>query len=125
MKVSGDAWDIEGKKIARFWSKAVAVDQSEQKLFYYWEGEHPYHLDTPRFFGVGEIFWESDMMHASPTLQGWFSVYPLEKLDSSMRKSTEYRLATEAETQIVNGVDKSALKKLINDKVRERNLIRE
>jgi len=102
------------------------VSHPEQLVeIYVGEGEHPYHLDTPRFFGVGEIFWESDMMHASPTLQGWFSVYPLEKLDSSMRKSTEYRLATEAETQIVNGVDKSALKKLINDKVRERNLIRE
>jgi hypothetical protein len=117
-EVSGTAWTCEGKSIAKYWSNAAALHERDRKLFYYWEGKHPFDESIPAFFGVGEIQFD-DSEETISKADGWFSESPLANLDETVRKSTKYMRASKADVEIMNGNDRMALEKLIKSRVEE------
>lgn len=116
-KVAGRAWTCEGKGIAEYWSRAVALDVRDRKLFYYWEGKHPFDKSIPLFFGVGEIEFDEPLSGSVSTAKGWYSESPLAELDQTVRRSTKYVRAKDGDIQVIQGSDQEALKSLISVRV--------
>lgn len=118
-QVSGTAWTAEGKSIARYWSRGAALDLRGRTLFYYWEGEHPFDPSVPAFFGVGEIQFEDSSPGGVSKATGWFSSSPLIQVDQTVRKTSRYARASEADVMVTQGSDPSALKRLIDTRLAE------
>lgn len=116
-KVSGTSWTSEGKSIATYWSRATTFDTSNRKLFYYWEGKHPFEEAIPEFFGVGEIQFNDPGTGSISMADGWYSASPL-NLNATVRKSTIYMRASESDVQVVNKSDRVALKNLIYSRIK-------
>lgn len=102
-KVAGRAWTSERKTIAEYWSRAVALDTRDRKLFYYWEGKHPFDKSIPHFFGVGEIEFDDPTSGVMSTAKGWYSESPLAELDRTVQKSTKYLRAMDEDVRIILG----------------------
>lgn len=118
-KIWGNAWSDEGKKIAEYWSRAIAFDLKDKKLFYYWEGKHPFDKSIPVFLGVGEIkYFEADSGIINKA-EGWFSETPLAKLSDTVRKSTIYTRAGEKDIKILEGNNQPGIKELIKQRIKE------
>ncbi len=118
-KITGNSWTNEGKQIAAYWSRASAFDIRDKKLFYYWEGEHPYNKSMPRFVGVGEIVFREEQTTIINKAYGWYSETNLNQLNETVRKSTKYVRASEQDLQIMNDSDLSAIRKLLNSHLNE------
>lgn len=118
-QINGKAWDKDGKSRAIFWSRAVAIDVRDRKLFYYWEGKHPFNKSIPIFYGVGEIQIEDLSSSKNLRADGWFSETPLINPDETKRKSTKYFKAEKDDIKIIEGNDKNALEQLIKIRVEE------
>lgn len=118
--VRGRAWTGEGKQIAVYSSRAVALDEEDLRLFYYWDGKYPFDESIPTFFGVGEIQF-ADGGNDGPTTaaEGWYSESPLVDLDATVRKSTIYLRATDEEIQVLNGHDETSIRSVVTRRVDE------
>jgi hypothetical protein len=118
-QINGKAWTKDGKSIAIFWSRAVALDIKDRKLFYYWEGKHPFDKSIPAFFGVGEIEFAKQKIGNILKADGWYSETPLINLNETVRKSTKYVRAGEEEVRVTEGNDEDAMRRLINTRIEE------
>lgn len=117
-KVSGSSWTSKGNEIARYWSRAAMLDTRDLKLFYYWEGKHPFDKSIPEFIGVGEIQFNNPSTDSISTAEGWYSHSPLLDLSATTRKSTRYVRASESDKDIVNKRS-DTLKNLISLRISE------
>ncbi len=116
-KVSGTSWTGEGKSIAEYWSRATAFDARDRKLFYYWEGRHPFDKAIPHFFGVGEIEFDQPSAGSVSRAKGWYSETALVELNPTVRKSVRYIRANEEDVRIVQSDNQKELKSLISTRV--------
>lgn len=117
-KISGRSWSSEGKEVARYWSRAAILDTRDLKLFYYWEGDHPFDKSIPKFFGVGEIQFNNSDIDSISTAEGWYSQSPLIELSATNLRSTRYERASESDNEIVNKKsDRFALENLISSRI--------
>jgi len=119
-QIRGTAWTGDGKSVAEYWSRAVALDGRDSKLFYYWEGKDPFGESIPQYFGVGEIQFDGPGSGLISNGDGWYSESPLVKLDATLRKSTKYIRASETDFQVTKGNDRAALDKLIAAQLEQR-----
>jgi hypothetical protein len=118
-KVTGKAWTSAGKSIAECWSRATTFDARDRKLFYYWEGRHPYDKTMPHFIGVGEIEFDQPTSGSVSTAKGWFSESPLAQLDQTVRKAVRYIRVNEEDIRVVQSGDQKALERLISTRISE------
>lgn len=115
LTLSGRAWTDAGELIARFWSKAVAVNEQSRQLFYYWEGDWPGQPNAPEFFGKGEIVLD-DASHGS----GYFTIRSDSDNDPRERKSVMYQRATPVEVEAANSDDVAKRRELIQQQLKKR-----
>jgi hypothetical protein len=115
LRLDGTAWTAEGKPISQFSSKAASIREEERTLFYWWEGEWPGEVDTPQFFGKGQI------TLATPNeARGWFTIRADDERDPRERKSTVYRRATAEDVHAVREMDASAREEVIQRLLKRR-----
>lgn len=122
--VKGDSWTHEGKPIAQYWSRATALDERDRKLFYYWEGRHPFNKSIPAFFGVGEIEFDEAHRGSISKATGWFSSSPLSSLNETVRKSVRYVRASNTDVQVMEGGEQVALERLVKTRLDERQTMK-
>lgn len=94
--LSGQAWTDAGKPHARFWSMATTVNEEENSLLYFWEGDWPGHRGAPQFFGKGEIKLES-----TKGATGYFTVHSDGEVDPRERKAALYFRAEPEDVRIM------------------------
>ena len=119
LKIKGISWNSSGKRTAEYWSSGVALDVGNRKLFYYWEGQHPYEKTTPHFFGVGEIEFVDFGYGSVSTAKGWYSETPRADLDRTVRKSTQYARAGDEDVRAILSGDHAAITKVIKTRIEE------
>lgn len=120
LKIRGRSWTNEGKLVAKYESRALALDEDNRKIFYYWEGEYPHYEKASNFFGCGEIEFSQDDANEQWQAEGWYSESPLSNLDGTTRNSVLYKRATDEQVEIARSEDNQHFKKLIAGLLRER-----
>src|ERR1043165_7383427 len=113
-KVTGEAWNREGKKLAEYWSRATAFDTRDKKLFYYWEGEYPEDATIRKLVGVGEITFKEEQGGSINSARGWFSETDLNQVNDTARKLTRYSRAVQKDLDIMKEENRSEMQKLID-----------
>lgn len=121
VKIYGRSWTSTGIPIAKYQSKALALDKDARKIFYYWEGEHPHGEKASRFFGCGEIDFSENSVNGEWEADGWYSESPLSDLDASKRKSAIYKRAKDHHVKIVKSGGDQHRKELIAALLKERD----
>jgi hypothetical protein len=116
LKIGGETWTKDGKSIAKFSSRAMAYDHENRRIFYYWDGEHPFDKRLPRFIGVGEIQFDEESRGRGA---GWFSSTPLDQVDATTRNATKYVRASEEEVAIMGGNNRDLMQQMVDSKCKE------
>ena len=82
--------------------QTAALDQINNKVFYYGECRYPREEDLPRLYGIGEIAFEQ---RAGSFLQdnGFSSSTPLDGVSKTTKRSARYRRAGKDEIRDVRG----------------------
>ncbi len=115
VKMKGTAYSKEGVPVALWESLASCINLSERKIFYYWKGWHPARPTEP-YEGFGEI-----SFHQSPAMidsgVGFFSDTNLTNMQSTTRKSVEFRRAMEPEIQAVRHGANTAIAEMVRRKL--------
>lgn len=118
--LSGKSWTADCKMIAEYKSQGVALNKHDNKLFYYWEGSHPFDKNIEEFYGVGEITFSVGEGNIYDVANGWFSQSSLFHKDNLQKKSFQLRRAQEdLYMKILSGKNKmvlSAIKLLIKQR---------
>jgi hypothetical protein len=120
LQLTGNAWSIEGRLLARYRSQSARFDADERTLYYSWEGEHPRDQAIPHFFGVGEIAFRDVIGGVATSADGWFSSSSSSDVTNSLTKSTTYLRPSADETGIMRGTDRDQRAALIQTKLAER-----
>ena len=115
VRLDGTTWTAEGRPIAQFWSKAASIREEERTLFYWWEGEWPGEVDTPQFFGKGQI-----KLTSPNEAMGLFTIRADDERDPRERKSAVYRRAAPEEVHAVKELDSSAREEVIHRLLKRR-----
>lgn len=118
--VQGDAWAVDGRPLAKFWSRAAALDSTSMCLSYFWEGRHPYDGATPEFFGVGEVRFEPRVSGALQRGNGWYTSSLKNALQDTCQKGVHFRRADDSDVNIMMGDDFAEKSRVINDRLATR-----
>lgn len=119
VRLKGNAWSVDGLRIARFRSRSAELDESSRTLFYSWEGEHPRDGGVPSFFGIGQIVFD-ELDPAPVSGVGWFSASKAAELAATETKSTRYARATPDEVERVERGEGEARAAVVRSKLLER-----
>jgi len=103
--------------IAEYKSQGVALNKHDKKLFYYWEGNHPFDKNIEEFYGVGEINFNTVDSYVHDNATGWFSQTSSFHSNNLLKKSFHLRRAQEDQyMKILSGSNKkmaAAIRSLI------------
>ncbi len=117
LKIEGRAWTIEGKNKVDYKSRAIALDEENKTLFYYWKGNHPKESSVPEYFGAGVIMFEESDTKKIINASGWYSATLLKECDKTLKKGTEYLRATEGDVKIIYGKNQDTIADKISEQI--------
>ena len=117
IKMTGNAYDLQGMFIARWSSGACCINAAERKVYYNWIGSHP--NTAEKYEGWGEITFHlsSDRIDRG---DGHFSDANLSKPESTRTKCFNLRRSTEdKDRQVMEGTDADAISVLVREKLKQ------
>ena len=113
-ELSGDKYNREGTPFARWWSRAVALQDIQQiKLAYLWEGS--YTKKAGNVSGLGTFEFQSHGGVVARTGGGWFTTGNIDKLDFAIASSILLRRPTAEQVTIMQGEDAEARAIVVTD----------
>jgi hypothetical protein len=113
----GTSWSADGELSARYRSLSARYDESNRKLYYSWEGEHPREQGIPRYFGLGEITFHAATSEGRSGGEGWFLSSSSSNVTDAVAKSTVYVRASSEELTILYGTAREKRASLLQAKL--------
>jgi hypothetical protein len=111
LMIRGDAWGANGKRFARFNSRAAKA--SDGKLFYYWEGD--WLATGEKLFGAGEI-----IPKTSDRAEGEYITRSKTNLDTNILSSVLYFRAQPGDYDSMQKSDSDERGELLNRRLQDR-----
>jgi len=118
LRMNGDAFDVDGKLLAKWESVASCANEAERKVFYYWRGRHALRPAEP-YEGFGEISFHMSAGQIDRG-DGVFSDTNLSKLESTTRKGVILRrCADKKEAEVMESSDANSISDLVRAKLKQ------
>lgn len=112
VRLGGRAYNRQGRKIANWGSVAACIDESRNKVFYYWTGHIITTTGAEEYAGFAELNFEAGG-GAWSRASGFFSDTNLRDMKRTTRKSVELYRSDADDVRIMGGSSASAIGKLI------------
>ena len=116
VKMIGKAYTKDGELAANWESVASCIDPGGYKVFYYWKGLHPVRPKEP-FEGLGEISFR-EFSGQLGGADGVFSDTNLTDMESTRKKSVEFKRSTGSKLQVMKEGNDAAISEMVRKKLK-------
>jgi len=115
IKMTGEAFDVNGKRAARWESMTSCINLAQRKTFYYWTGAQ----EGASYEGFGEITFQPPDAGRIDRGNGFFSDTKLNEVSSTTKKEfTLWRCTDAKEMKIMSSFDEQAISELVRAKLK-------
>jgi hypothetical protein len=115
VKMKGNVYNKKGEFSATWESVACCVNLSERKIFYYWQGRNPLHLNQP-YEGFGEVSFHEFSGRIDSGV-GFFSDTNLTDMKSTTKKSFEFRRSAASEIKVMEEGNDELISEMVRKKL--------